>query len=170
MANEFWDMLSFDHGAVAIVERDNQIVRVCFESSEDDILKTIEKRYPCSERSSQTVLNKALDQITEYFCGTRRTFLLPLHLSSLTPFACRVHQELLNVPFGETISYGGLANKAGSPKAARAIGRVMSSNPYPLVVPCHRVVNADGKIGHYSAAAGTKTKSWLIDFEQKLCK
>ncbi len=92
---------------------------------------------------------------------------MPLANDSLTPFARKVQRELLKVPYGSVISYGELAAKAGSPRAARAVGGVMSSNPFPLIVPCHRVVNADGRIGHYSAAHGSKTKAWLLELESR---
>jgi len=66
------------------------------------------------------------------------------------------------------ISYRDLARSAGSACAARAVGRVMSTNPFPLIVPCHRVVNADGRLGQYSGGAGKETKARLIAFERGL--
>ena len=122
---------------------------------------------PEAQQSSHALIKEGLKQLTEYFQGKRRVFNLPLCNDSLTGFTCKVHQELLKVPYGSVVSYGELAARAGSPKAARAVGGVMSSNPLPLIVPCHRVVNADGRIGQYSAANGSKTKAWLIDFERE---
>ena len=168
MANEQWDMLLFEHGALAVVARGDHLVRICFECSPDDISASIMRSYPEAKQSSNLLTKEGLKQLTEYFLGQRRIFNMPLADDSLTPFACRVHQALLKVPYGTVVSYGDLAVVAGSPKAARAVGGVMSSNPFPLVVPCHRVVNADGRIGHYSAAHGAKTKSWLIEFERRL--
>ncbi len=168
MADEQWDMLSLEHGTVAVVARYDRIVRICFESSSDDIYSSIKKYCPEAKQFSQALTMEGLKQLTEYFYGKRRVFDLPLGNDSLTAFSCKVHQALLKVPYGSVISYSELAAKVGSPKAARAVGRVMSSNPLPLFVPCHRVVNADGRIGHYSAAHGSKTKAWLIEFESRV--
>lgn len=168
MANEQWDMVSFEHGSLAVVARSDCLIRVCFENSTDEIYSSIKSFYPEAEQASQPLTDEGLKQLTEYFFAERRNFNLPLDNGSLTPFACKVQQALLKVPYGSVISYGELATVAGSPRAARAVGGVMSSNPFPLIVPCHRVVNADGHIGQYSAARGTSTKAWLIDFERRL--
>lgn len=168
MAKEQWDMVSFRCGSVAIVARHDQIVRVCFEGSDELAAEAVRKTYPEAERASQRYLTAGLTQLKEYFHGSRAEFDLPLGNSSLTCFADRVHRELAKVSLGSLISYGELAIRAGSPGAARAVGGVMSSNPFPLLIPCHRVISADGTIGQYSAAHGIKTKAWLIDFERKL--
>ena len=82
-----------------------------------------------------------------------------------TPFAERVVRELRRVPRGETVSYGELAARAGSPKAARAVGGVMRSNRVPLLVPCHRVVGAGGRLGGFSAPTGIELKKRLLALE-----
>jgi methylated-DNA-[protein]-cysteine S-methyltransferase len=168
VANEHWDMLSFEQGILAVVAREGCLVRICFESSPDGLSASIKRSYPEAKQSSQMLTRESLRQLTEYFLGKRRTFNVPLANDSLTPFAREVHQALLRVPYGSVVTYGELAAMAGSPRAARAVGGVMASNPFPLIVPCHRVVNADGRIGQYSAAHGTRTKAWLIDFERGL--
>ena len=168
MANEQWDMLSFEHGTVALVAREDRLIRVCFECSPDDVSVLIERLYPQEKRSSQALLQDGLKQLTEYFLGKRHSFTLQIDNDSLSAFACKVQQALIKVPYGSVVTYGELAAMADSPKAARAVGRVMSSNPFPLLVPCHRVINADGSVGQYSAAHGSKTKAWLIDFERGL--
>ncbi len=168
MVNEQWDMVSFEQGCVAVVVRGERLIRVCFECSPDDIYSSIKSLHPEAEQISQPLTNEGLKQLTEYFLGKRRHFNIPFDNDSLTRFACKVQQALLKVPYGSVISYGELAAVAGSPRAARAVGGVMSSNPFPLVVPCHRVVNADGCIGQYSAAHGARTKAWLIEFERRL--
>ena len=167
MADEQWDMLSLECGTVAVVAREGRLIRVCFECSPEAVIVSIEKFHPEAEQCPQSLTNKALTQLTEYFNGKRHLFDVPLANDSLTPFACAIQQELIKVPYGSVVSYGELATTAGFPKAARAVGGVMSSNPFPLIVPCHRVVNADGRIGHYSAAHGSRTKSWLIEFERE---
>ena len=167
MADEQWDMLTLEHGTVAVVAREGRLRRICFECSPDAAIASIKRLHPKAEQSSQSLTQEALKQLTEYFYGKRYLFDVPLANDSLTPFACAIQQELIKVPYGSVVSYGELAVLAGFPKAARAVGGVMSSNPFPLIVPCHRVVNADGRVGQYSAAHGSKTKTWLIEFERE---
>jgi O-6-methylguanine DNA methyltransferase len=84
----------------------------------------------------------------------------------VSPFTLRVYDALRRVPSGRTVSYGELAQRAGSPGAARAIGRAMATNPFPVVVPCHRVLAAGGKAGGFSAFGGLVTKDRLLAIEQ----
>lgn len=93
-------------------------------------------------------------QLTEYAAGTRRAFDLPLDLHG-TEFELRVWNALLEIPYGETRSYGELAQGLGDPGAARAVGGANGRNPVPIVVPCHRVVASNG-LGGYSGGDGVK--------------
>jgi O-6-methylguanine DNA methyltransferase len=81
-------------------------------------------------------------------------------------FAQKVLKACMKIPFGKTITYAQLAKKAGFPKAARAVGSVLAKNKLPLIIPCHRVIRADGKIGNFSAQGGTKLKKRMIDYEK----
>ncbi len=168
MASEEWDMVSFECGVVAVVTRQEFLVRVCFETSIDAAAAVIKNDYPDAVRVSVGYTQVVLTQLKEFFRGLRRDFNLKLCNDSLSDFAIKVHQELLKVPLGTVVSYGELASRAGSPGAARAVGSVMAANPFPLVVPCHRVLKADGKVGQYSGAHGGVTKTWLLDFENRL--
>lgn len=87
---------------------------------------------------------------------------IPLSLGHLTPFGKRVLTACRDIPWGQVLTYGELAAKAGSPNAARAIGNVMANNRFPLVVPCHRVVGSGGSLGGYSAPGGVATKRQLL--------
>lgn len=167
MTNVLWDMLLCEHGAVALAVRENRLIRVCFKISPEDVSATIQRLHPGAKRTNQPLLQDGLRQLTEYFIGQRQLFAMQFDNDGLSAFACDVHRELIKVPYGTLVSYGELAARVGSPGAARAVGRVMSSNPFPLLVPCHRVVHADGRVGQYSAAQGPVTKAWLIDFERK---
>lgn len=162
-----WDMLSLEHGSIAAVAQGDRLLRICYEGSSADLFSAVRSFYPQAERRSHLLTDECLKQLDEYFLGKRRVFRLPLGVDSLSPFAYKVHLALVRVPYGTVVSYGELAVMVGSPQAARAVGRVMSSNPWPLLVPCHRVVNAGGRIGHYSAAHGSRTKAWLIEFERE---
>jgi O-6-methylguanine DNA methyltransferase len=109
------------------------------------------------------------ERITAYFEGAYVNFDkdIPILLDGFTHFARSVLTACRHIRFGRTISYGQLAAKAGSPKAARAIGGVMAKNPLPLIIPCHRVVRSDGKIGGFSAAGGVKLKKRMLELEGK---
>lgn len=89
---------------------------------------------------------------------------IPIDLGHYTPFQSQVLKLCRQIPFGQTISYGELADKASRPRAARAVGSTMKKNRYPLVVPCHRVVSSNG-IGGYSAASGISVKQRLLQRE-----
>jgi methylated-DNA-[protein]-cysteine S-methyltransferase len=111
------------------------------------------------------ILGLSLKQIGEYLQGKLRDFTLPVDLRGLTLFSQEILQSALQVAFGQVKTYGELAAAAGYPKAARAVGGVMSRNPIPIVVPCHRIVASDGTLHGFSAPGGLKTKSWLLELE-----
>jgi len=105
----------------------------------------------------------AVEQLQEYFAGTRSRFDLPLAPHG-TPFARRVWALLTEIPYGATWSYGEVAARVGNPHAARAVGRVVGRNPLSLVIPCHRVVGADGALVGYGG--GLDRKAWLLNHER----
>ena len=168
MTERDWQMRTFRFGPVAVVATREAVLRVVFGPSATKARAAVENAYPDAVKANTPLLDEAMAQLEAYFSGRCRLFSLPLDDTSLSPFARTVHRELLAVPFGGVISYAELAARAGSPRAARAVGRVMASNPFPLVVPCHRVVNADGRIGHYSGGRGQSSKVALLDFEKGL--
>ncbi|HVF73984.1 MAG TPA: methylated-DNA--[protein]-cysteine S-methyltransferase [Acidimicrobiales bacterium] len=101
-------------------------------------------------------------QLGEYFAGTRRTFDLRIELHG-SPFQRQVWDALLEVPYGETASYGQIARRLGRPTAARAVGAANGRNPVSIIVPCHRVIGASGTLTGYGW--GTDRKAWLLDHE-----
>ncbi|MFT2017483.1 methylated-DNA--[protein]-cysteine S-methyltransferase [Streptomyces sp. 796.1] len=108
----------------------------------------------------------AVEQLAEYFDGDRDTFDgLALNLHG-TPFQRRVWEELQAIPYGETISYGQLADAIGQPSAARAVGLANGKNPVSIIVPCHRVIGASGSLTGYGG--GLARKRQLLDFERGL--
>jgi methylated-DNA-[protein]-cysteine S-methyltransferase len=108
-------------------------------------------------------IERAATQIREYFEGRRKEFDLPLDLHGTT-MQQRVWKRLLEVPFGQTLTYGELAKRAGSPKAARAAGAACGANPVWLVVPCHRIVGSTGNLQGYGG--GLWRKKALLEHEQ----
>ncbi len=109
-----------------------------------------------------TAFDDVRAQLGEYFAGTRVTFDLPLHPTG-TPFQLKVWQALTAIPFGETVSYGRQAAVVGAPSAVRAVGAANGRNPISIVVPCHRVVGANGSLTGYGG--GLPAKQWLLAHE-----
>ena len=103
------------------------------------------------------------NQLEEYFAGKRKTFDLPLAPKG-TDFQQKVWKALKKIPYGETRTYGEIAVAIGNPKAARAVGMANNKNPIGIIVPCHRVVGANGKLVGY--AGGMEKKEWLLHLEQ----
>lgn len=101
-------------------------------------------------------------QLEAYFAGELRTFDLPLAAAG-TEFQKRVWRELCTIPYGQTINYGELARRVGNPKASRAVGLANGRNPISIVVPCHRVIGADGTLTGYGG--GLPRKRWLLQHE-----
>lgn len=108
------------------------------------------------------VLAATRAQLEEYFAGQRTAFDLPLAPAG-TPFQLRVWEELARIPYGTTISYGELAERVDSPGASRAVGLANGRNPLAIVVPCHRVIGASGRLTGYGG--GLERKAWLLDHE-----
>ena len=108
-------------------------------------------------------------QLEEYFAGSRREFKLDLDLETTGDFGRRVLEELAAVPYGETVNYEELAARAGSPRAARAVGNAMRRNSWPIVLPCHRVVRSDGQLGGYAGPHDrADRKRYLLELEGAL--
>src|ERR1700722_6252893 len=118
-----------------------------------------------SWQQSDTPFAAIREQLAEYFAGGRQQFDLPLKLAG-TPFQQRVWQELVRIPFGTTISYGQLAERVAKPSASRAVGRANGRNPISIIVPCHRVIGADGKLTGYGG--GIDKKEWLLEWERRV--
>lgn len=104
----------------------------------------------------------AVAQLEEYFAGRRRSFDLPLAPEG-TPFQRAVWQALTDIPYGETLSYGELARRIGKPQASRAVGLANGANPLPIVVPCHRVIGADGSLTGFGGGLDIKRKLLALE-------
>ncbi|MBE1529266.1 methylated-DNA-[protein]-cysteine S-methyltransferase [Sphingopyxis sp. OAS728] len=115
------------------------------------------------ENPDHPVLLDTEQQLGEYFAGTRRSFDVPLSFAG-TDFQKRVWAALLAIPFGETRSYGEIAEQLGAPGASRAVGAANGRNPISIIAPCHRVVGSNGKLTGF--AGGLEAKAFLLDLER----
>ncbi len=169
MAQRFWTTLGTPVGHVSVACSDTGVTAVRFGPPPGP---------PgglggAPETAAARLAAAAGRQLAAYFSGTRRGFELPLDWTAASPLQLHVLGVLLDsVGFGETVTYGALARRAaagpdGMTVPARAIGQLMGSNPIPIIVPCHRVVAADG-LGGYSGGTGIEIKRWLLTFEGAL--
>ncbi len=125
---------------------------------------TIEDDWRCDDELPLFV--EAKRQLAAYFAGERQTFDLPLRLGG-TPFQRQVWEELGRIPYGVTVSYGELARRIGNANASRAVGLANGRNPISIIVPCHRVIGANGKLVGYTG--GMERKQRLLAHEAEVC-
>lgn len=116
----------------------------------------------------QQLLLASITQLQQYLQGTRRDFDLPLDATLGTPFQQKVWQALLAIKHGETISYATLAQRVNNPKGFRAVANANGKNPLSIIIPCHRVISSDGKLGGYTG--GVDKKAYLLALEGVQCK
>ena len=119
---------------------------------------------PVSKKSDHPLIQQCIDQLNEYFEGSRKTFNIPLQQEG-TPFQQKVWAQLLNIGYGKTISYLTLSKQIGDTKAIRAVGTTNGKNQIAIIVPCHRVIGSDGSLTGY--AGELWRKKWLLDHEGK---
>ena len=110
-------------------------------------------------------LEQVAEQLEHFLQGRLKVFNLPVDWSLLRPFQQSVLKVTFAIPYGDTRTYGQIAAEIGRPTAARAVGRAEATNPMPLVIPCHRVIGADGKLHGYGGGQGLPTKEWLLKME-----
>ena len=147
-------------GILLIGESGNAIVYCQWEDSVD---KRFIATWKEDKEQQNALLTLACRQLTEYFAGKRKAFDLPIRLNG-TPFQQIVWKGLQQIPYGETLSYAGLARQIGREKAARAVGNANNHNPLMIIIPCHRVVASNGEISGY--AGGIARKAWLLEKEK----
>ena len=149
-------------GVVTVIGSNFGIRFVMF--SNDAHPKPLEKLH-ISDTDIHDSVNDAVIQLDEYFAGSRRDFELPLDLQG-TEFQVAAWRALADIPYGHTASYGQQAASIGRPKAVRAIGGANGRNPVGIVLPCHRIVGADGSLTGFGG--GIAVKKWLLDHEQSI--
>jgi O-6-methylguanine DNA methyltransferase len=128
----------------------------------------LQKRFKRPVEYAPARIAQAASEIREYLEGKRRHFSIVIDWTLLRPFQQAVLRATYEIPYGETRTYGEIAERIGRPGAARAVGCAEATNPMPLVIPCHRVIGADGKLHGYGLGEGIKTKEWLLKLEGAL--
>ena len=144
-----------DSGVCMLEFRDREILETQVAKIRDRVGPVETGRHP--------LLDEVRTQLAEYFDARRRDFTLPLVYPG-SPFQVKVWNALRNIPFGETVSYEELARRVGSPTGQRAAGHANGQNPLAIIIPCHRVINKDGKLGGYGG--GLWRKRLLLDVER----
>lgn len=145
-------------GRLTLAADDSGLREIQFTNGRDSLRRESEWR------EASAAMKEAIRQLRAYFAGELEAFDLPLAPKG-TPFQQKVWSELCKIPYGETISYGELARRIGNPNASRAVGLANGSNPIPIVIPCHRVIGANGKLTGYGA--GLEIKEKLLALEQR---
>jgi len=146
-------------GELTLVADERGLAAILWENDKPDRVRL----GTLNEKPDHPVLVETERQLGEYFAGERRSFDVPLSFAG-TDFQKRVWAALLAIPFGETRSYGEIADQLGAPGASRAVGAANGRNPISIIAPCHRVVGSNGKLTGF--AGGLEAKAFLLDLEQ----
>ena len=141
-------------GAVRLTEEGGSIIRIELTNAADAV-----------HTSPTPLLHESAQQILAFLNGERRQLDFPIRMMG-TPFQQRVWRALMQIPYGTTRTYGEIASAIGNPRASRAVGMACNKNPLLLIVPCHRVVGANGKLIGF--AYGTEAKRWLLELEKSI--
>jgi methylated-DNA-[protein]-cysteine S-methyltransferase len=154
-----YDILDSPIGDLFVAATDRGLARISYwpDGMEETLARTF------GPRVLRSPLDDVRRELDEYFEGRRRDFDLPIDWALVSPFGRRVLQATAAIPFGRVKTYGEMATQAGNPKASRAAGRALGANPIPIVVPCHRVIGASGRLTGYTG--GLHRKVALLEIE-----
>src|SRR5690349_85178 len=155
---DVYDDMGSPIGRLRLIASDTALLGIWFEQGRDAT-----RAAAALTRGSNAVIERTRRQLEEYFTGLRREFDLPLEPRG-TQFQRRVWLLLTRIPYGDTTTYGALAAELGNSKGSRAVGLANGSNPIPIVIPCHRVIGADGSLTGFGGGFAIKAK--LLDLER----
>ena len=160
----YFSSLSTPIGLVFVAKNACGVCRISFpHDTEKDFLHVFLKKVATPIERNDASLQYEIAALRAYFSGKQVIFDFPLDINSGTPFQTKVWKKLQEIPYGECRSYQWVAEQIGSPRASRAVGSANHKNPFPPVIPCHRVVGADGQLTGY--ASGLAIKKWLLEEE-----
>lgn len=148
-------LLAEENGAlteITLVDKDQKTFRAGIQSE--------------SKEQETTILTETKRQLTEYLAGKRKQFDIPISMRG-TSFQKKVWEQLLTIPYGETATYGEVAARIGNPRACRAVGMANHHNPIAIIVPCHRVIGADGRLTGYGGGLPIKEKLLALEKEHR---
>lgn len=152
-------------GVIWVASSNNGLVAVNLWGERESFVLQVHKLTGADPLYAPEQLTAVMRQLTEYFDGQRQRFELDIDWSVMTPFQQEALQIVFEIEYGRTRTYGDIAQQLGKPKAVRAVGRANATNPIPIIIPCHRVLGADGRLHGYSAPGGVETKAWLLRLE-----
>jgi methylated-DNA-[protein]-cysteine S-methyltransferase len=157
-----FDLVDSPLGALLVAVTDRGLCRIEFDPEPERDLEPLAQRFGVRILRAPKAVDPPRRQLAEYFEGARTSFELPVDVQ-FDRFRLRVMDELARIPYGQVTTYGTLAARAGNPSAARAVGTFMNRNPVPIVLPCHRVVGANGTLVGYGG--GLERKERLLQLE-----
>jgi methylated-DNA-[protein]-cysteine S-methyltransferase len=158
-----YDLVDTPLGRLLVAVSEGRLCRISFDPEPEREVEALAKTFGLRVLRAPRPVDRARRELDEYFEGRRREFDLDTDLRLVTDFNRRVLLELRRVPYGTVTTYGALAARADRPRAARAVGMVMNRNPVPIVLPCHRVVGANGSLVGYGG--GLDRKETLLRLE-----
>jgi methylated-DNA-[protein]-cysteine S-methyltransferase len=158
-----YDLTDSPLGPLLVATTERGVCRIAFEPEGERDLEDLARLHGTRVLRSARSVDPVRRELDDYFERRRRAFDLVIDVTALPGFQRLVLEELARVPYGETATYGGLAARIGRPRAARAVGGALNRNPIPIVLPCHRVVGANGKLVGY--AGGLERKRALLELE-----
>jgi methylated-DNA-[protein]-cysteine S-methyltransferase len=161
-----YDLVDTPIGTLFVAATERGLARIVYDAEPEQEVEGLARTFGLRVLRTPKPIDEARRELDEYFAGRRREFELALDLASTAEFNRRVLGELARVPYGEVVTYGELAARAERPRAARAVGTVMNRNPLPIVLPCHRVIGASGKLVGYGG--GLERKEALLRLEGAL--
>jgi methylated-DNA-[protein]-cysteine S-methyltransferase len=158
-----YDVIDSELGPLLAAVTERGLARISFDPEPEHELEALARLAGPRVLRAPRALDETRRELDDYFAGRRTAFDLALDLRGLTGFTLRVLDELAKVPYGQTATYGELAERAGNPRASRAVGMVMNRNRIPIVLPCHRIVGSSGQLVGYGG--GLERKEQLLRLE-----
>jgi methylated-DNA-[protein]-cysteine S-methyltransferase len=165
MSADYYAILKTSLGWCGIIYGRHGLIKIYLPGIKKEKLKKNIHSYSKSIVEHRGRIKILVRNICSYFKGKNVRLNLPVDMKTMTEFEKKVYKQAMKIPFGKVKSYKWIAEKAGVPNGARAVGNALSKNPVPLIIPCHRVIKSDGRLGGYSAPGGILMKRKMLSIE-----